>query len=342
MGLTRVFERLYAKVYVVIVVLKEKVDVSIMTVHGENSTVSRVEFESSQIASALHDYVQEAIAETPFYYIGVLNNGINQGAIPTCHRHEASQYADISLCKTLCIRGSYMLYSSKYELDTIEKMFQSFGVDFIFSPFTLLERLYKDKIDTKAQLYVLMYEEYLAMAIFQHSTLLFASFELVDSGTTDTEFDDKGEEEAVVFDLEEEPDEDGISIDDLDALDDLSDLEDLDAIHELDDFTDETPDFSASSDTDTDAMEVIAPSMEDFGISYQHFLVIQKRLEAYYKDETYRSEFIENVYIADAHDSSDDLKRYLEEELFLNVVIRHVNIDDELLTLSMEEVQYAL
>ncbi len=342
MGLTRVFERLYAKVYVVIVVLKEKVDVSIMTVHGGSSKVSRVEFEASQIASELRDYVQESIAETPFYYISVLNNGINQGAIPTCHRHEASQYADISLSKTLCVRGSYMLYSSKYELDAIEKMFHHFGVDFIFSPFTLLERLYSDKIDAKAQLYVLIYEEYLAMAVFQHSTLLFASFERVDSGSTDTEFDDKAEEEAVVFDLEEEPDEDGISIDDLDALDDLSDLEDLDAIHELDDFTDETPDFSSSSDADNDAMQVIAPSMEDFGISYQHFLVIQKRLEDYYHDETYRSEFIESVFIADANDSSDDLKRYLEEELFLNVVIRHVNINDELLALSMEEVQHAL
>ncbi len=341
MRLSRVFERLYAKVYVVIIVLKKKVEVSIVTQHGGNSAMSRVEFESSQIASELYDFVQEAIAETPFYYISVLNNGINQGIIPTCHRHQAQKYADVSLSKTLCIRGNYMLYSSKHELNVIEKTFQGFGVDFIFSPFTLLERLYNDKIDAKAQLYILIYGDYLAMAIFQHSSLLFGSFEHVDSGTTDTAFDDKEEEEDVVFDLEEEPqDDDGISIDELDALDDLSDLEDLDAIHELEDFTDETPDFSLESDTG--AMQVIAPSMDDFGISYQHFLIIQKRLEHYYKDATYRSEFIESVYIADANDSGDDLKRYLEEELFLTVVIRHVNIADELLTLSMEEVQHAL
>ncbi len=341
MGLIRVFERLYVKVYVVIVVLKEKVDVSMMTVHGDDSKVSRVEFESSQITTELYEYVHEAIAETPFYYISVLNNGMHQGAIPTCHRQEASQYADISLSKTLCIRGSYMLYSSKYELDLIEAMFQQFGVDFIFSPFTLLERLYSDKIASKAQLYVLLYDEYSAMMIFQQNALLFASFEHVDGGVTDTAFDDK-EEEAVVFDLDEEHDEDGISIDDLDALDDLCDLEDLDAIHELDDFTDETPDFSLSDDTQTDDMQVIEPSMEDFGMSYQHFLVIQRCLERYYNSDTYRSEFIENIYIADANDSSDDLKRYLEEELFLNVVIRKVNMGDELLALSMEEVQHAL
>ncbi|RUM65545.1 MAG: hypothetical protein DSZ03_02585 [Sulfurimonas sp.] len=337
------FERLYAKVYVVIIVLKEKVDVSIMTVHGDGSTVSRAEFELSQIASELQQYVHDAIAETPFFYVGVLNSGINQGAIPTCHRHNAQKYADLSLAKTLCIRGSYMLYSSKYELDAIEKMFQGFGVDFIFSPLTLLERIYKDKIETKAQLYVLIYEEYLAMAVFQHATLLFASFDHVDSGSSDTNFDDKEDDEAVVFDLDKEHEDDGINIDDLDALDNLPDLEDLDAIQELEDFTDEIPDSLLANDTPADeGMQVIAPSLEDFGISYQHFLLIQKRLESYYKDATYHSEFIETVFIADANNSSDDLKRFLEEELFLNVVVRHVNIPDELLALSMEEVQHAV
>ncbi len=340
MGLSRVFERLYAKVYVVIMVFHEKIEVTIVTQHGESSQKSRVEFEPSQIATELHDFIQQAIAETPFFYISVLNNGINQGAIPTCSRNEAQKYTDISLCKTLCIRGRYLLYSSKYELDTIKKMFQSIGVDFIFSPFTLLERLYKDKINAKAQLYVLLYDEYLVMAIFDHSTLLFGSFERVDSGSTDTAFDDKAqEEEAIVFDLEEDGDEDGISIDDLDALDDLSDLEDLDAIHELDDFTDET---LSIVDTPADEMSVTEPEMDDFGVSYQHFLLIQKRVEFYYRSDLYNSEFIESVYIADANDAGDDLKRYLEEELFLNVVIRNVSVGDELLSLSMEEVQYAL
>ncbi len=335
MGLNRVFERLYAKVYVGIIVLKNKIDVIVMTCEGSECHSSRVEFESSQISSEMHEFINQAISETPFYYIAVLNSGINQGAIPVCDRKKAQEYADISLSKIVCVNDSYMLYSSKYELDSIQKMFKSFGVDFIFSPFTLLERLYKDKIGSKAQLYVLIYEEYLTMAVYQKNALIFGSFELVDDGATSTEFDDKNDEEEISFDLD---DDDGISIDELDALDDLSDLEDLDAIHELDEFADETLETGdAQSETD----ESFEPALEDFGADYHRFMVIQKRLEEYYKDSRYNNEFVETIYIADGNDSGDDLKRYLEEELFLTVIIRKVILPEELLALSKDEVLHA-
>ncbi len=333
MGLNRVFERLYVKVYVGIIVLKNKIDVIIMTCEGSECRSSRVEFESSQASSEMHEFINQVISETPFYYIAVLNSGINQGAIPVCDRKQAQEYADISLSKTVCVNDQYMLYSSKYELDNIQKMFKSFGIDFIFSPFTLLERLYKDKINSKAQLYVLIYEEYLTMAVYQNGALIFGSFELVDDGATSTEFDDKNDEEEISFDLDD--DDDGISIDDLDALDDLSDLEDLDAIHELDDFADETLE---TSDAQSEAGESSEPVLEDFGVDYHRFILIQKRLEEYYKDSRYNNEFIETIYIADGNDSGDDLKRYLEEELFLTVIIRRVILPEELLALSKDEV----
>jgi len=285
----------------------------------------------------MYEFIHQAISETPFYYISVLNNSINQGAIPLCDHKRAQEYADISLSKTICVNNSYMLYSSKYDIDNIKKSFKSFGVDFIFSPFTLLERIFKDKIDMSAQLYVLIHEEYLTLAVFQSATLLFGSFELVDDGATDTVFDDKSHEtEEITFDLDEE--EDGISIDNLDALDDLSDLEDLDTISDLDDFADETVEIG-EIESEVDDVE---PSLESFGADYYCFLIIQKRLQEYYEDSRYENKFIETIYIADGNDSSEDLKRYLEEELFLNVIIRKTTLNDELIALSKDEVLNAL
>jgi hypothetical protein len=69
--------------------------------------------------------------------------------------------------------------------------------------------------------------------------------------------------------------------------------------------------------------------------------MIQKCLQEYYEDERYENEFIETVYIADGTDGNEDLKRYLEEELFLNVIIRKINLNDELLALTQEEVRCA-
>ncbi len=341
MGLSRVLQRLYVKVYVGIIVSKNKIDVLIMTCKGDECQKNRVEFEASTTASDVHDFIEEAISETPFYYISILNNGINQGALPLCDTKSAMDFADISLSKTLCINKSYMLYSSKYDLDKIKKNFKSFGVDFIFSPFSLLTEIFKEKIASQAQLYLLIQEKYITMAVIQNSTLIYGAYDLIDDGNTNTKFDDKNDNtEEVVFDLDEEID-DGISIDDLDALDDLSDLddlEDLDSINDLDDFSDETLDIGEDEITEAESDE---EEFEDFGEDYHRFKMISKRLHEYYEDSRFVNEFVETVYIADASDSCNDLKRYLEEELFLSVIIRKVVLNDFLVALSQNEVKHA-
>ena len=53
--------------------------------------------------------------------------------------------------------------------------------------------------------------------------------------------------------------------------------------------------------------------------------------------EKYKSEFVENIYIADSIGISSDLKKYLEEELFLNVYVRHVNLPAEVCEIAKME-----
>jgi len=340
MGLSSVLQRLYVKVYVGIIVSTDKIDVLIASCKGDVCEKNRVEFEASSTTSDIHDFIAKAIAETPFYYIAVLNNSINQGALPVCDTKKAMDFEDISLSKTLCIDNNYLLYSSKYELDAITKNFKSFGVDFIFSPFTLLIRIFKEKMNSSAQLYLLIQNDYLTLAVIDNHKLLFGSYDVVMMGSSESEFDDKGEdEEDVVFDLEEE---DGISIDDLDALDDLSDLDDLqdlDAISDMDDFSDETVDISESLESEEEQED--ESDFEDFGEDYNRYKMIATRLQEYYEDSRYQNEFVESIYIADCSDSCVDLKRYLEEELFLSVVIRKVTLNEELVALTQEEVRDA-
>ncbi len=341
MGLSKVLQHLYVKVYVGIIVSASKIDVLIMTCKGQECKKNRVEFEASTTASDVHDFIDEAISETPFYYISVLNNSINQGALPLCDNKKAMDFADISLSRTICVNNSYMLYSSKYDLDKIKKNFKSFGVDFIFSPFLLLTQIFKEKIDSKAQLYLLIQEDHLTMAVIQNSSLLYGSYDLIDNGSTSTKFDDKNDvNEDIVFDLDEE--DESISIDDLDALDDLSDLddlEDLDSISDLDDFSDETLDISENLTAEDELDE--EEDFEDFGDDYYRFKMISKRLQEYYEDSRFLTEFVETVYIADSGEGCDDLKRYLEEELFLSVIVRRVVLNDFLVDLSQDEVKDA-
>ena len=60
------------------------------------------------------------------------------------------------------------------------------------------------------------------------------------------------------------------------------------------------------------------------------FLLIQSAVNKFYKDDRFKSEFVEAVYIADGVGISKDLKKYLEEEMFLSVYVRHINLAHEL------------
>jgi hypothetical protein len=50
-----------------------------------------------------------------------------------------------------------------------------------------------------------------------------------------------------------------------------------------------------------------------------------------------RSRFVETVCIADSQGGSEELKRYLEEELFLNVLVRKVDVIESIHALAIQE-----
>jgi hypothetical protein len=82
--------------------------------------------------------------------------------------------------------------------------------------------------------------------------------------------------------------------------------------------------------------------MEEINHDYDRFTCIEKAFTKYYQDKRYESEFVETVYIADGHGISDDLKRYLEEELFVSVVVRRVDIARAVNELAVKEVNNAV
>ena len=55
-------------------------------------------------------------------------------------------------------------------------------------------------------------------------------------------------------------------------------------------------------------------------------MLIQSSINRFYKGFLYDSKFIESAYIADSIGMRGDLKRYLEEEMFLSVFVRHLDL----------------
>ena len=337
--LSKIIESLYLKVFINIIV-KSTSTVVYVEVHSRKDLVdsAQVKFNTKVLNEELLEFITNYTKDSPYYYISILDTSALQGALPTCAKDKLSYYYDdLGSCEYKCYNGKWGYFTSKTEIYEIEKAYHQIGIDFIFSPFVILANFFKDKIDSKLALYALVYENFISIAIFENSQLLYAEYlDMEANDSDDIVLSNDLEDESFDLEMDDGIDLESIDVDDdVTELEDFSDIEDLDSIEELDEF-DDSKDISDQLLEDDD----MSSEVDDDTINedYQRFSLIQSSIARFYKDDRYESQFLENIYIADGVGVSSDLKKYLEEEMFLNVYIRHTEIDVELCELAKEEI----
>ncbi len=333
--LSKFFESLYLKVFVNIVVKTTSTDVYV-EICSQNGVIDNFEesFETIKMSEDMLSFINSFTKESPYHYISVLDMSSSQGALPTCAKSRLSYYYDVSASEYKCHDEKWTYYTSKSDLYEIERRYKDVGVDFIFSPYSILTNFFKDKIDTHLAMYILVQDGFLSLSVFDNSKLLFAQHLDMESSY---ERDD-----LLLGDSEEELDlEDGIDLEEVDVIDssdafeDLSDIEDLDSLEEIDEFSENK---DVEEEFHHEEEELAEESESGFNEDYQRFSLIQSSINYFYKDAKYESQFLENVYIADTVGVSTELKRYLEEEMFLSVYVRHLELGVEVAELARAEV----
>ncbi len=350
MGLNKLIERLYLKVFVGIAVSHDKTDVVVELSKGSEVKERIAKSFEQEKRSEVAEFLAPYLAESPFYYIALLNCIEEQGAVPVCSEKEAREFFDTTTAITLCQDKKWMVYASKPALDAMQKEFKAFGVDFIFSPFSIIKRFFADKIDSVSALYVLMEEDAVSVAYFGDGDMLFGRRLAIAKAHELGDSDHDDDHVSLSFEIDVDGIEEGLdledinAIDDLEGLDDLQEIEDLDAIDELESFTEEFHTSSRDDEKETEEVENSEPSefsLKELGKDYKRFQLIQTALQHYYTDEKYDNRFVEAIYVADGCGVSDDLKNYLEEELFVKVYVRRIDIAAEVVDLAKEEVDHA-
>ena len=335
--LGKLFESLYLKVFVNIIVSRSKSIVSVETV-SKNGVVRSVEesFNTTSLDEKMYDFISSYVSESPFHYISVLDKTFSQGACPTCLTKEMDQYFDTSSSKYLCYNNRWAHYTSKIDIHALEKEYSRVGIDFIFSPFVVLAKFFKDKIDTNMAMFILIEDTFVTLSIFDNSELLYAEhLDMEHYKATDELLMEDQESNDIELDLaiNNEMDLDEIASDE---FDNLGDIEDLDSLDDIDEFSD-TKDLEEELQEQLD--EVPVKEIDSFNEDYQRFLLIQSSINDFYKNDKYESQFIEATYIADGVGISGDLKRYLEEEMFLNVYVRNMDLNAEICELAKAELK---
>jgi hypothetical protein len=311
--------------------------VSIHTLKGNKIKDTRVKvFEGEELSQNMLSFIHSFRSESPFSYISFLDYSLHQGAIPTCKVDEFLKSSDKDTFTTLCYDG-WSSYTSKIDLAILEKKYSSLGLDFVFSPFCVIENFFKDKIVMQATLYVLIQDESMSIAVFEDSKLKYAEFADVKNDKLESELM-MGDEKA---ELNFDDDQMSINLEDVDVDDGFNDLDDLTNIQDLDSM-DEFEDFTEIKVGDKETKEDLMSAKDEehssgFNEEYKRFNAIKNALKTYYTDEKYENNFIESVYIAAACNVENALKNYLEEELFLKVYVRHVDISTEVFDLAKRE-----
>ncbi|QOY52454.1 hypothetical protein [Candidatus Sulfurimonas baltica] len=327
----KLVDAFYTKIFINILVEKVATVVYI-EVCSQDSIVENIQmrFETNSINSKMYEFIKTYIKSSPYYYISILDKSLNQGAVPTCSADEMSRYIDINFSKSVCVSNLWAAYTSEDEINLIEREYKSIGLDFIFSPFVVLSKFFKDKIENNFAMFLLIEDSNISLTIFDNSKLLYAKYIKINLG-------DDNEDILIDSSLDDDDlllDEDDIDLDNIDSedLDDFGDIEDLDSSEDIDEFAEAL-----------DMKEIVHESYEaeedGFNEDYKRFSLIHDCVNSFYKDNTYNSDFIENIFIADAAGVSKDLKKYLEEEMFLSVVIRKIDLCVEVCEMAKMELQ---
>jgi len=341
--INKFLEAIYAKIFVNIIVSRTHTNVYI-EVCTKNGVVDSAEsdFKTITINEEMYEFIKSYTDDSPYYYISIIDTSNSQGAIPSCIKSEMDKFYSSDVSKYICVSDKWAYYSSKYDLQQIESNYKNIGIDFIFSPFSILFMFFKDKIDTTTSMYVLIQDNFLSLCIFDNSKLLFAKQLDLEHAEIDDEnilIDGSLDEDDEDFELDDdinidEIDADMNSLDDLSDLEDLGDIEDLGDFEEIDEFSEEEEKKEILTQEDTSAMDTDA---NGFNEDYQRYSLLKGAVNSFYKDSKYESKFIESVYIADSIGISSDLKKYLEEEMFLSVYVRHIDLGTEICEMAKVE-----
>jgi hypothetical protein len=283
--------------------------------------------------TAMHEFISALYKETPFCYISVLDRSLSQGAIPTCTTSEMGKYCDINASEYRCYANGWAFYTSEYDIEAIKHDYRSIGIDFIFSPFALLANFFKDKIENTLSIFVLVESNALSFTVFDHGGLLYGEH-------LSMQHEKEGSTLLIDSSMDEDLDAgvmDGIDLEDIAIEDDSSGFEDFATIEDLD-AADTIEEFSEAIALDEEVPQKEEQSTSGgFNEDYQRFVLLQGALNTFYKDPKYKSQFVENIYIADSIGVSSDLKNYLEEEIFLTVFIRKIDLGAALCDMAKVE-----
>ncbi len=298
--------------------VKQKVVKGNDTIFVEESTF---EIESKdKLSEELINYVNRLQEDYEHTYITLFLNTLGQGVIPTCDIDALKKFSvDKDKVKTVCVEDRYLIYGTLIDIKWADKTFAKIGLDFVFSPFLVLDYFIKRDISNEEieideiMLYVLNTGNALTVMIMKKSDLLFGSFFNIakDENLLYTDYGENSESGDDIFaELDFAEDDDELLIENLTDIDDIPGFENSEIEGKIE-----------LSEQDERFVKYLSAALKEF-----------------YSNDLYESEFIQSVRIFDDININPSVIKYLKNELLLEVSSENVSVRNALIDLSCKEV----
>ncbi|MEZ7935025.1 MAG: hypothetical protein QMB67_08915 [Sulfurospirillum sp.] len=298
----------------------------------------------------IEDYLMNLQDEYQFVYIAFLLNSLGQGAISgTGNATFTKHNVDIQNVHNVTLHNQWSAYASYIEIKWAKNLFSEVGLDFIYSPFIILnDFVVSQKLKNRPTCYILNCQDFFILAIFEEKQLHFGAFFKTQTDTAFTHSDDVNDweneqEEEGILRSEELPEVNNTDDDEHEGIEELSELTELGELEDIDDLR-STDSFSDIDDKGMNAfrgMEGLKEediSLELYGRDLLVYKYLRTALEEYYHNPLYKSEFIDEIIIFDSYEISSDLIHQLEDELMMDVEIHKVDVSDRMCDIAIKEV----
>ncbi len=288
----------------------------------KNNTILHVEDHTFDIPSKddlgaeVTTFLNELQEEYDNTYIALFLNTLGQGVIPVCDEEQLQKYhVDRHSVKTICVDTRFMMYATLIDIKWADKIFRDVGLDFVFSPFLILDYfiMLEDNLQEQVTLFILNTNNAFTIMINKGTQLLYGSF-----------FNVAKEENLLYTDYTDEA-----VMDDEEVMDELN----LEEDEELE--IDTIGNVSDNSHFVKNVMKEQARLDEQ---DQRIIKYLSAALKEFYSDELYKSDFITHAKIYDGAGMHEDIIKYIENELLLDTSAVNISVRDAVIELALREV----
>ncbi len=254
----------------------------------------------------------------PKLYAVSMIETLNQGALPGCSRRIFEKFGvDEALSRHLCIEDRWSAYVSLVETKWLEEKFKGIELDLLYSPFVLLYRHVRSKLDEVPGLYILHQNGLLYMMVLTRDRFWFAHASAVPLGHG------KSAVEAGV---------------DVDETDDLAfDLDLLEEEESVEAAADEALNLLEKEDQGNEKGDAEDLALLEYNLNL--YEEVKETITRYYRDDRYEETFIQKVMLCDSDGNVSDFPRYVEDELFMPATLERFDPIEAMADLAAGEVE---